>query len=61
MLAKHLGQHIKDRRKELGIRRPHLAELAGISTKIYCIIELGKAKFTLEVLNSLTEVLGMQV
>lgn len=61
MLVKHLGQHIKDRRKELGITQPHLAELAGISTNTLYKIELGKANPTLEVLNSLTEVLGMEL
>jgi y4mF family transcriptional regulator len=61
MLVKELGQKIKDRRKQLGITQPHLAELAQISTNTLYQIERGQANPSLKVLNQLAEVLGMEI
>jgi len=61
MLVRHLGETIKNRRKELGITQPHLAELAKVSTNTLYKLERGKGNPSLEVLNKLAEVLGMEL
>lgn len=61
MLAKQLGEAIKKRRKELNITQPHLAELAKISTNTLYKLERGQGNPTLDVLNKLAEVLGMEL
>ncbi len=61
MLASELGETIKTRRKELGITQPHLAELAKISTNTLYKLERGTGNPSLEILNKLIQVLGMQL
>lgn len=61
MLSAQLGETIKRRRKELGITQPHLAELADISTNTLYKLERGQSNPSLEVLNKLVEVLGMEI
>ncbi|MDQ3052096.1 MAG: helix-turn-helix domain-containing protein [Bacteroidota bacterium] len=61
MLVKELGEIIKIRRKELSITQPHLAELAKVSTNTLYKLERGQGNPSLEVLNKLTEVLGMEL
>ncbi|KPP98438.1 MAG: putative transcriptional regulator [Bacteroidetes bacterium HLUCCA01] len=61
MLAKTLGETIKNRRKELRITQPHLAELANVSTNTLYKVERGQGNPSLDVLNKLTEVLGMEL
>ncbi|MCK9413632.1 MAG: helix-turn-helix domain-containing protein [Prolixibacteraceae bacterium] len=61
MLVNNLGETIKNRRKELGITQPHLAELAGISTNTLYKLERGQSNPTLEVLHKLAEVLGLEL
>jgi y4mF family transcriptional regulator len=61
MLAVQIGQVIKNRRKELNITQPHLAELAQISTNTLYKLERGQGNPSLEVLNKLAEVLGMDL
>lgn len=61
MLVKHLGEVIRNRRKELGITQPHLAELADISTNTLYKVERGQGNPSLHVLNKLAEVLGMEL
>jgi DNA-binding XRE family transcriptional regulator len=61
MLVKQIGQTIKIRRKELGITQPHLAELAQVSTNTLYKLERGQGNPSLEVLNKLAIVLGMEV
>ncbi|SMD43882.1 transcriptional regulator, y4mF family [Aquiflexum balticum DSM 16537] len=61
MLSAQLGETIKRRRKELGITQPHLAELAGISTNTLYKLERGQSNPSLEILNKLVEVLGMEI
>ena len=56
-----IGVAVRDRRKELGITQPHLAELAGVSTNTLYKLERGHGNPTLEVLNKLAEVLGMEL
>ncbi len=61
MLVQTLGQTIKKRRKELSITQPHLAELANISTNTLYKLERGQGNPSLDVLNKLAEVLGMEL
>ncbi len=61
MLVKEIGLQIKNRRKELRITQPHLAELAGISTNTLYKLERGKCNPSLDVLNRVAEVLGMEL
>ncbi len=61
MLFKELGEAIRNRRKELSITQPHLAELAKVSTNTLYKLERGQGNPSLEVLNKLTEVLGMEL
>lgn len=61
MSVQHLGQIIKTRRKELNITQPHLAELAQISVNTLYKLERGQGNPSLEVLNKLVEVLGMEL
>jgi y4mF family transcriptional regulator len=61
MLAKHLGETIKARRKEVGITQPHLAELADISTNTLYKLERGQGNPSLDVLYKLAEVLGLEL
>jgi len=61
MSVKHLGQTIKIRRKELNITQSHLAELAQISANTLYKLERGQGNPSLDVLNKLAEVLGMEL
>jgi len=61
MLVKALGETIKTRRKELRITQPHLAELANLSTNTLYKLERGQGNPSLDVLNKLAEVLGMEL
>lgn len=61
MLVGQLGEIIRKRRKELGITQPHLAELAEVSTNTLYKLERGQGNPSLEVLNKLTEVLGLEL
>jgi transcriptional regulator with XRE-family HTH domain len=60
MLAKELGGIIKNRRKELGITQSHLTELAGLGFNTLYKLERGKGN-SIDVLNKLAEVLGMEL
>ena len=61
MLVKHLGETIRKRRKDLSITQPHLAELAEISTNTLYKLERGQGNPSLEVINKVADVLGMEL
>ncbi len=61
MLVSDLGTAIKQRRKELRITQPHLAELAEVSTNTLYKLERGQSNPSLDVLNKIVEVLGMEL
>ena len=61
MLVETLGKIIRNRRKELSIIQPHLAELAKVSTNILYKLERGQGNPSLDVLDKLAEVLGMEL
>lgn len=60
MLVKQIGEAIRNRRKELSITQPHLAELAEVSTNTLYKIERGQANPSLYILSKLVDVLGME-
>ena len=61
MLVKNFGEAIKNRRKELSITQPHLAELAKVSTNTLYKLERGHGNPSFDVLNKLADVLGMEI
>lgn len=61
MLAKVIGQTIRERRKELAITQPDLSELAGISKNTLYKLERGQGNPSLDVLTKLANVLGMEL
>lgn len=61
MLVEQFGDTIRQRRKELGITQSHLAELAEISINTLYKLERGQGNPSLDVLNILAEVLGMEL
>jgi transcriptional regulator with XRE-family HTH domain len=56
-----LGKVIRERRKSLGITQPHLAQLAGVNVNTLYKLEKGISNPTIEVLEKIAEVLGMEV
>jgi len=61
MLVQKIGQAIKNRRKELNITQPHLAELAQISVNTLYKLERGQGNPSLDILIKLSDVLGMEL
>lgn len=61
MLITKIGQAIKNRRKELNITQPHLAELAQISVNTLYKLERGQGNPSLDILIKLSDVLGMEL
>ena len=61
MVISELGNTIKDRRKTLGITQVHLAELAGVNSNTIIRIEKGKINPSVVVINSIADVLGMEL
>ena len=61
MLVSSIGETIKKRRKQLGITQPHLAELANVNINTLYKPESGIGNPSLDVLNKLAEVLGMEL
>ena len=55
-----IGLKIKQRRKELGLEQVDLCEMADIGSTTLSKLEQGKANITLESLEKLTEVLGLE-
>ena len=61
MLVKDVGNAILNRRNELKITQPHLAELAGISVNSLYKIERGQSNATLELIEKIIDVLGLEL
>jgi y4mF family transcriptional regulator len=61
MWIKAFGNIIKERRKSLGINQSDLAEIAGISINTIYKIERGQTNATLEVLEKILDVLGLEI
>jgi transcriptional regulator with XRE-family HTH domain len=60
-LVNTIGESIRNRRKELRITQPHLAELAQISVNTLYKIERGQGNPSQKVLHQLADVLGMEL
>ncbi|MDO5971906.1 helix-turn-helix transcriptional regulator [Flavivirga aquimarina] len=56
-----IGNSIKARRKALKVTQPQLAELAGVSVTTLYQIERGQGNPTLDTLDKIADVLGMEV
>ena len=56
----NLAQTIKQRREELGISMDYLAEVATVSLRTLKAIESGKGNPTLNSINKLADVLGLE-
>ena len=61
MTSKKIGKQIKERRKLLRITQPDLAEMAGISINTLYKIERGQANPTIQIVNKIAEILGMEI
>lgn len=61
MLVEYLGETIRNRRRELGITQPHLAELANVSINTLYKLERGKGNPSVEILSRIIAVLGMEL
>lgn len=61
MTCLDFGNQIKERRKTLKITQPDLAEMAGISINTLYKIERGQANPTFDVLNKITDILGLDI
>ncbi|WP_303922537.1 helix-turn-helix domain-containing protein [Draconibacterium sediminis] len=61
MSVLEIGELIKARRKTLRITQPDLAEMAEISVNTLYKIERGQANPTIEILNKIANVLGMEI
>lgn len=56
-----IGNNIKARRKTLKVTQPQLAELAGVSVNTLYKIERGQANPTMETLDKIADILGMEL
>ncbi len=61
MLIQEIGKSIKQRRKALKITQPNLAQLAKVATNTLYKIERGQANPTIDILEKITDVLGLDV
>lgn len=61
MLIQEIGKSIKQRRKALKITQPNLAQLAKVATNTLYKIERGQANPTVDILEKITDVLGLEV
>lgn len=61
MLVRDVGIAIKKRRKAFKITQLHLADLAGISVNSLYKIERGEANPTLDLVEKIAEVLGLEI
>lgn len=61
MNRKKLGQLLKSRRNELGINQIDLSEISGVALHTISDIESGKGNPTLQVINKICDILGMEL
>lgn len=61
MLIQEIGKGIKQRRKALKITQPNLAQLAKVATNTLYKIERGQANPTIDILEKITDVLGLEI
>ena len=56
-----IGELIRNRRKELGITQPHLAELAEVSPNTLYKLEKCIGNPSLDIVTKIADVLGMEL
>ncbi|MGV8135470.1 MAG: helix-turn-helix domain-containing protein [Mangrovibacterium sp.] len=61
MTVLEIGEQIKKRRKILRVAQSDLAEMANISVNTLYKVERGQANPTIEILNKVADILGMEV
>jgi len=61
MLIQEIGKSIKLRRKALKITQPDLAQLAKVATNTLYKIERGQANPTMDIIEKITAVLGLEI
>ena len=61
MLTQEIGKYIRSRRKALKITQPDLAQLAKVATNTLYKIERGQANPTIDIIEKITDVLGLEV
>jgi transcriptional regulator with XRE-family HTH domain len=61
MLVSNLGAMLRDRRKALKISQTHLSSLAKISVNTLYKIERGEANPTIDVIEKIADVLGLEL
>lgn len=57
----NIGNAIKSRRKSLRVTQPQLAELAGVSVNTLYKIERGQANPTIDTLDKIADILGLEL
>jgi transcriptional regulator with XRE-family HTH domain len=60
MLKEKIGKRIKERRIELTLNQSDILDYIGISSKTLSNVEQGKANITLETLDKIMEILGLE-
>ncbi len=61
MNIQEIGNAIRFRREFLGLRQEDLAEMSGITAKTIYLIETGTGNTSIETLEKLARVLGMEL
>ncbi|MBC8415690.1 MAG: helix-turn-helix transcriptional regulator [Candidatus Cloacimonetes bacterium] len=61
MNRRKLGQLLKSRRNELGINQIDLSEISGVALHTISDIESSKGNPTLQVINKICDILGMEI
>jgi len=60
-LKEEIGQIIKDRRKELKMEQTDLQDYAEVGSTTLSKLEMGKLNITIDNLEKITEVLGLEL
>ena len=60
-LKEKVGQIIKDRRKELNMEQTDLQDYAQVGSTTLSKLEMGKLNITIDNLEKITEVLGLEL
>jgi transcriptional regulator with XRE-family HTH domain len=58
---KQIAHYIKKRRKQLNITQQELASISGVSTRKLSDIETASSGTTIDILNKICEVLGIEI
>ncbi|MBX3240961.1 MAG: helix-turn-helix transcriptional regulator [Chitinophagaceae bacterium] len=61
MSVEDIGMTIRQRRKALKITQPNLAQLAKVATNTLYKIERGQTNPTLDIIEKIADVLGMEL